>query len=172
LAASRRSQTLQNKKAHVACIHEPGQVLAKKRKGPETRRREVLKFVNWYLLFPQPSSQIVKVLMRFHNSSYVRTRRASQASRVKAVTDIQVSRRNEVGLRTRVLECLLDEFFNFVPVVGLDTLNTAVEVLLNLAQHLPFLAVGDEGNGNTDATETTGTTNTVKVRLVVGFTGA
>jgi hypothetical protein len=91
---------------------------------------------------------------------------------VKAVTDIQVSRRNEVGLRTRVLECLLDEFFNFVPVVGLDTLNTAVEVLLNLAQHLPFLAVGDEGNGNTDATETTGTTNTVKVRLVVGFAGA
>lgn len=110
--------------------------------------------------------------MRFHNSSYVRTRRASQASCVKAVTDIQVSRRNEVGLRTRVLECFLDEFFNFVPVVGLDTLNTAVEVLLNLAQHLPFIAIGDEGNGNTDATETTGTTNTVKVRLVVGLTGA
>lgn len=85
---------------------------------------------------------------------------------------MQVSRRDEVGLRARIFECPFDEVLNLVPVVGLDALNAAVEVLLNLPQHLPFVAVGDEGNGHTDATETTGTTDTVKIGLVIGFPGA
>lgn len=85
---------------------------------------------------------------------------------------MKISRRDEVGLRARVFERPFDEILNLIPVVGLDALNAAVEVLLNLPQHLPFVAVGDEGNGHTDATETTGTTDTVKVGLVIGFFGA
>jgi len=85
---------------------------------------------------------------------------------------MQVSRRNEVSLRTRVFECPFDQVLDFIPVVGVDALDAAVEVLLNLPQHLPFVTVGDERNGHTDATETTGTTDTVKVSLVVGFPGA
>lgn len=104
--------------------------------------------------------------MRFHNSSYMSERNIPWAS----ITEIL--RRNKVGLRTRVLECAFDEVFNLVPVVGLNTLNAAIEVLLDLAQHVPLLAVRNKGDSHADTTETTSTTNPVKVGLVIRFTGA
>jgi len=61
IATFRRSQPFQIKKALVmACTHKPGQALASKQNSPKTRRGEELKFVNWYLLFLQPSSQVIK----------------------------------------------------------------------------------------------------------------
>lgn len=42
--------------------------------APKTKHGEVLKFVNWYLLFLQPSSQTVNFQMRFHNPSIRKTK--------------------------------------------------------------------------------------------------
>jgi len=41
-------------------------------------------------------------------------------------------------------------------------------MVLNLAEHLPFFTVRNEGNGHSNTTKTTSTTDTVKVGLEVG----
>lgn len=79
------------------------------------------------------------------------------------------SRFGKVRGSTRVLDCLFDDLFDLIPVLGVNALDVAAEVLLDLAEHLPFSAAGDEGDGHTNATEPTGTTDTVQVGLVVGL---
>lgn len=71
----------------------------------------------------------------------------------------------KVGARPWVLDGLLDHFLHRVPIASLNALDVRVEVLLNLHQHLPFRAAGDKRDGDTNAAETTGTTDTVEVRL-------
>lgn len=74
---------------------------------------------------------------------------------------------SELGLGTRVLDGLLDDLLDLIPVASVDTLDLTAEVLLDHAEHLPLIAVGNEGDGDTNATKTASTTNTVKVGLVV-----
>lgn len=50
----------------------------------------------------------------------------------------------EGGLGAGALDGLFDDLLHLIPVVGVDTLNVASEMLLDLAQHLPLAAVGDK----------------------------
>lgn len=78
---------------------------------------------------------------------------------------------SEVGLGASILDRFLDNALHLIPVVGLNPLDLAVEMLLDLPQVQPFLAVGHKRDGDTDAAETAGTTNTVQVGLVIGLLG-
>lgn len=78
---------------------------------------------------------------------------------------------NKVCLSTGVLDSFLDHIFHFIPIACIDTVDDALEVLLDLAQHLPFIAVGNKRDSHTNATKSTGTTNTVKICLEVGGVG-
>lgn len=75
----------------------------------------------------------------------------------------------KLGLGTRILDGLLDNPLNLIPVAGINALNLASEMLLDLAKHIPLFPVRDKGDSNTDAAESTRTTDTVKVGLVVGL---
>lgn len=51
---------------------------------------------------------------------------------------------SKVGLSARVLDSLLDDLFDLIPVTSIDAINLATEVLLDLAQHVPLFLVRDE----------------------------
>lgn len=51
---------------------------------------------------------------------------------------------SEVALGAGVFNRLLDDVFHLVPILGVDTLDICVKVFLNLVEHVPFFAVGDE----------------------------
>lgn len=76
----------------------------------------------------------------------------------------------ELSLGARVLDRPLDDPLDLIPVAGVNAFNLAGEVLLDLAKHVPLLPVGHKGDGNTDTAESTSTTDTVEVCLVVGLT--
>lgn len=78
----------------------------------------------------------------------------------------------EIGLGARVLDSLFDDLFDLIPVASIDAVDLAAEMLLNLTQHVPFFPVGDERDGNTNATKTTSTSDTVEVGLIIGLTRA
>lgn len=78
-------------------------------------------------------------------------------------------RLDKVCLGTHVLDRLLDRLLNLVPVAGVDALDVASEMLLNLVKHFPFPAAGDEGDGDTNASKPAGTTDAVEISLKVGF---
>lgn len=75
----------------------------------------------------------------------------------------------KVGLSARVLDRLLDDVLHLIPVTGIDAINLALEVLLDLAQHLPLVAVRNKGDSHSNTAETTSTADTVKISLVIGF---
>lgn len=81
----------------------------------------------------------------------------------------KLSRSDKVCLGSRVFNCLFDNVFDFVPVVSVDTFDLAVEMLLDLAKHFPFVTTGDERDGHTDATKTARAADTVQISLVVRF---
>lgn len=80
------------------------------------------------------------------------------------------------GRGARVPDGLLYRFLHFVPVTCVESLDVDVEIFPNLHEHVPFIAVRHKGDRNTDTTETSCTTDTVKVGLVIrlflGRTGA
>lgn len=78
---------------------------------------------------------------------------------------------DEVCLGTGVLDGLFDHVLNFIPIASIDTVDDALEVLLNLAKHLPLVTVGNERDGHTNATKAASTTDTVKICLEVGCVG-
>lgn len=47
----------------------------------------------------------------------------------------------ELGLGARVFDGLLDGFFNLIPVPGINAVDLAKEMLLDLAQHIPLVGV-------------------------------
>lgn len=51
---------------------------------------------------------------------------------------------DKVGLSSGVLDRFLNHILHFVPVAGINTVDNALEVLLDLAKHLPLIAVGNE----------------------------
>lgn len=73
----------------------------------------------------------------------------------------------ELGLGAGVLDSLFDDILNFVPVLRIHPLDSAVKVLLDLVEHIPLFPVGDERDGDTHTAETSGTTDTVQVGLEV-----
>lgn len=81
-------------------------------------------------------------------------------------------RPNKIGLGAGVLDGLLDDILDLVPVVSVHTFDVAVEVLLDLPEHIPLLAVRHKRDGNTNAAETASTTDTVQISLVIGLTHA
>lgn len=70
-------------------------------------------------------------------------------------------------LGTRALDDLLDHILHFIPVTGIDAVNVAGKVFLDLSKHFPLSTAGDERNSHTDAAESTSTTNAVKIGLVI-----
>jgi hypothetical protein len=76
-----------------------------------------------------------------------------------------------VRLGAWVLDRLLDDLLHLVPVVGVHSVNVASEVFLDLAEHIPLIPVRDEGDGDSNATETARSADAVQVSLIVGFAG-
>jgi hypothetical protein len=68
-----------------------------------------------------------------------------------------------------VLDRFLDDIFDLIPVLGIDTLDAAVEILLDLVEHVPLFPVGNERDRDTDTAETSGTTNTVQIGLEISL---
>lgn len=50
----------------------------------------------------------------------------------------------ELGLGAGILDSLLDDILNFVPVLRVHPLDSTVKVLLDLVEHIPLLPVGNE----------------------------
>lgn len=75
------------------------------------------------------------------------------------------------SLRARILNSLLDDAFDLIPVAGVDALDLRVEVSLDGIEDFPFQSVRDEGDGDANTAETACTTDTVEVGLVVCLAG-
>lgn len=51
---------------------------------------------------------------------------------------------DKVGLSSGILDRFLNHFLHFIPIAGINAVDDALEVLLNLAKHLPLIAVGNK----------------------------
>lgn len=51
---------------------------------------------------------------------------------------------DKVGLGSSILDSLLNHFLHFVPVASIDAVDDALEVFLDLAKHVPLIAVGNK----------------------------
>lgn len=76
----------------------------------------------------------------------------------------------EVSTGPRALDDRLDHFFNLIPVTGMHGRNLGIEEVLDILEHQPLISVGDKSHGDSDASETAGTTDTMKVGLAVRLT--
>jgi hypothetical protein len=79
---------------------------------------------------------------------------------------------DKVGLSSGILDRFLNHILYFIPVAGINAVDNALEVLLDLAKHLPLIAVGNKGDCHANTTEATSTTDAVQIGLVVGCVGA
>lgn len=79
---------------------------------------------------------------------------------------------DKVGLSSGILDRFLDHILHFIPIAGINAVDDALEVLLDLAKHLPLIAVGNKGDCHANTTEATSATDTVQIGLVVGCVGA
>ena len=68
-----------------------------------------------------------------------------------------------------VLNRLLNGFLHFVPIAGVKTLDVDGKVVPDLHEHVPLVSVGHKRDGNPNTAETSSTTNTVQVGLVIGL---
>lgn len=75
----------------------------------------------------------------------------------------------KIGLRARILNRLLKNILHLVPVSCVNPLNVSVKVPLDLVEYLPFRSVRYKRDGDTNATETSRTTDTMEISLVVCF---
>ena len=96
------------------------------------------------------------------------TRKSSQLSNAIDRLISRASSRRRSRSRSR-LDDLLHSLLDLVPVVRVNPRDLGLEVFLNLRQHLPLALVRDEGHSDTDATETTGTADTMEVGLEIGL---
>ena len=75
----------------------------------------------------------------------------------------------EVRSGTRALDHLLDNVFNFVPVVVGERGHINAEVVRNLFDHFVAFSAANEADRDTDTSKAAGTTNAMKVSLRVGI---
>lgn len=101
--------------------------------------------------------------MGIHKSSYINMRQPPILSNAA----IRIKLLRKLGLGARVFDGLFDGLLDLIPVVGVNAIDGALEVALNHPKHLPLLSIAHERNGNTNATETTRTTDTVQVSLII-----
>lgn len=76
----------------------------------------------------------------------------------------------EIRSGSRASDNALYHLFNLVPIFSIHTLDFRVEIILDFLKHLPFFFTPNEGHGNANAAEATGTPDAVQIRLCVSDT--
>lgn len=72
-------------------------------------------------------------------------------------------------VRSGVLDRLLNGFLHFVPIAGVKTLDVNGKIVPDLHEHVPLVSVRHKRDGNPNTAETSSTTNTVQVSLVISL---